>query len=96
VSTANVLRMAKNVLRERGWCQGDYVCDGKVCARGAINAAVTGDPEKETGDCIVAFSFMENLLGCADLAEWNDCWDREEPEVFDAFDKAIAAAEVSK
>ena len=47
---AGVLRAAAKIIRKHGWHQGNYVNEltGQVCLFGAINAAVTGDPNNES------------------------------------------------
>lgn len=92
------LLKAREVLRERGWCQGDYELSpgGRCCSAGAIHVAVRGD--------------AENCLGCDDehyeplaaiiadgkdamawriIVDWNDRRRRTLAQVEAAFDAAV-------
>lgn len=101
LSTADVLRAAKQVLIERGWTQGKYVDDfGCVCSFGAINVAVTGDPRQsgsyrssEEQAATEASRLVSKAVDRELLDIWNDAVGRTKDDVLAAFDKAIALAE---
>lgn len=41
---AELLEKAAEIIEIRGWCRGDLTKAGRVCAYGALNAAVFGTP----------------------------------------------------
>lgn len=88
----DVLRRAKEVLLERGWCQGAYGSDltgetGSVCLIGAVNVARGGTAyDIDTGDPVLVRLCMAGYG-----QSWNDMPGRRFAQVIDAFDKTIAA-----
>jgi hypothetical protein len=94
LSTADVLRRAKQEIEERGWTRRKYVDDdGCVCLYGAINLAVAGDPfynwSTASDDAVRK---LHAVIGWTFLDDWNDEQSSVEP-VLAAFDRAIALAE---
>jgi len=101
-TTAGILIAAKSALLRRGWYQGDYALtdgderDGPVCAYGAINVAISGDPfnyDLDTDKSHRALSLLRKAIGTGmDIPHWNDNELRQPEEILDAFDRAIALA----
>lgn len=95
MTTYEILRKAADVIRERGWHQGDYEGPGGgVCAEGAINVVCNGTPN-ESGETahkarVVLASFLNNIIN-----SWNDAPDRTVDEVIAALEEAAKRAEIS-
>lgn len=110
IETAVVLEEAANVIRRNGWTQDSYVNrdqleDGlepatcAMCARGAINFALGGDPENDY------FRGVEDAVGAVEvwlessgvlgefvsLHEWNDAGSRTAEQVIAALEGAARA-----
>jgi hypothetical protein len=103
LTVPEVLRRAEQVIAERGWCQEDFTDDtGAVCARGAINLVVAGDPEEgarheaynplavAAAEAVAAYL---NRRWPSDVSDWNDEEDRTESEVRDVLLAAAQRAE---
>lgn len=92
---ANVFEKAIDVLRTRGWFQGDYVAPdgGAVCAVGALGVALTRDADHFGGYSTRADDLLARFVDVLDLdqydssdlvaviAEWNDASGRSEEDV---------------
>jgi hypothetical protein len=80
-------------LIERGWCRGEYEKRNGVCAYGAVQQVVNGDPS----DCAVSplsRAMLKYVLEAADthaLLAWNDRQKTKKP-VIDAFKRAAELA----
>lgn len=98
-SVAEVLRRAEQVIGERGWCQGDYEIDGRVCAEGAINVAVCGSAwgaAEDEPDAEQLAHFAGRALGehvGMFVVNWNDDDGRTQAEVRAALLAAAQRAE---
>lgn len=109
-ATAAILDEAADVIRRNGWVQGGYVNrdqleDGlepancAVCARGAINLALGGDPENDyfigvsdAVDAVEAWLVISGAIGeYVSLHEWNDDDDRTAEDVIAALEGAARA-----
>lgn len=85
------LREARRTLAECGWATFRYRDDnGCVCAEGAINIAITGNPRAGGGPRQRACrqALMRVVGPVSNIAYWNDRQDSDVP-VFAAFDQAI-------
>lgn len=89
-TVVQVLKAAKWMLENVGWCQGRYskaTPDGKLtafCAAGAIEH-VNADPRKIDQ----ALDRFGKTIGENYIPAWNDENGRTLPQVLKAFDKAI-------
>ena len=99
---SDVLRRAAGVLDERGWCQNNNEnADGTVCALGAINVAITGDPDPEAWlplDKLLFENVCHVLVQAAGIKDvfitrWNDREGRTVDEVKAAMVTAAECAE---
>lgn len=91
LTVSEVLRRAEQVIAKRGWCQEDFTDDsGAVCARGAINVVVTGDPHEGVHhetlyplavDAARAVATYLNRQWPSDVSDWDDEEYRFESEV---------------
>lgn len=93
----NVYKEAAEIIRERGWNQGEYMGPGGcVCVSGAIMIAMNQPAQEPT---LKHFSLWETLgnadslivelalqLGVGCLANWNDAQDRTVDEVLEALE----------
>lgn len=99
MKASEVLRKAKGVLEDRGWCQKAFsAADGgdcPVCAWGAINVARAGAPDAWMGSASARL-FFEDAVDGEGIASWNDHRGRSRGEVIAAFDRAIALAEAEE
>ena len=78
---AQILRDARRVIEEFGWCQGQYhTPDGRVCLIGAINVADGHSPDSAFRS--MAATQALGSLGII-LPLWNDEVGRTESEVAD-------------
>lgn len=89
-NSTEVLKAAKWILENVGWCQGQYAKsddDGKYlafCASGAIDATVA--------DWLIKSEAKDRLMVAISsvfIPEWNDGKRRTRAQVLKAFDKAI-------
>jgi hypothetical protein len=72
-TTADVLRAAAWYIEEHGWCRATFTSDdGRVCAWGAINAVVNGDPENDDEDGTDAYGALGKAVGDRNIPDWND------------------------
>lgn len=94
MTPAEVLRKAADVIRARGWRQHDYGEEsGPVCAVGALNVAMGGDPWDDHGP-YTAEERLRQFLGWGDsVSRWNDARGRTVEEVIAALEKAASLAE---
>lgn len=105
LTVPDVLRRAEQVIAERGWCQEDFTDDtGAVCARGAINLVVAGDPEEGENHeaynplavaATKAVAAYLNRQWPSDVSDWNDEEGRTESEVRAALLAAAQQAEAA-
>ena len=74
----------KNTLADRG---------GRVCALGAINGAIYGNPHSMEGglDFSRTLVALESAVGVQDIPAWNNHPKRTKQQVLAGFDKAIKA-----
>lgn len=110
LKTSELLRKAAGEIRRRGWWQGFYreldavtdrpvgsSEDCKVCAWGALNVALGGEPQwpgdgDEFTQSRVALRYLRGATGM-DAAAFNDTPGRTVEEVLEAFEVAAVAAE---
>lgn len=96
-----VLRGAQNALMEKGWCK--YALqedDGRVCALGALNVAITGDAEsivqsiqsESYGDAYKFLLTEAERRGVRDVADYNNTIAVSFNDIMDFFDEAILLA----
>ncbi len=96
---AAILRAALKNLKANGWYKGEYRQPGgrAVCALGAINAAMTGNPEDEVIDTTYnnTVRYLKNAGGIilTGIPSWNDDSQRKSQDVITVFRKAITLAE---
>lgn len=103
MNASKQLQLAKAVLIERGWCQGDYVnpVTGEVCIVGAFNIVQDGDPrciDEDDSEPVPSdgFYWLEKLAirhWSFDVGHWNDARGRTPEQVLAFYDAAIALAE---
>lgn len=89
-----VIEKAAALIEERGWCQGDFEIDGKLCVLGGVHEILFGDPhmrfslvshpKKETRELV--YDEICNRLGIdrtirCGVSEWNDAAGRTKEEV---------------
>lgn len=82
---AKTLEKARNILIEKGWCQGHYQHDSAYCALGAIWLVGKGDQLE-----IEAIRALKSAVG-RDVVAWNDSRNRTKRQVLGAFTRAINA-----
>jgi hypothetical protein len=87
-TTRDVLLHAALLIEERGWNQGSYQQDGRLCLLGAINLAQTGRHDK--------WNDMEATLAVRGVlptscGDWNDAPGRTAAEVIAALRAAADA-----
>lgn len=102
--TSEVLDLAADKIRERGWTQGlggwpGWGPDDALCLEGGIMAALGYDeetPERLYRGC-PAFGAVRDYLGLGDdfLFPWNDASGRTQQEVIEVL-RAAAAVERAK
>lgn len=68
------LRDAAELIRTRGWCQGEFEIDGTLCALGALHVATTGTVNQTNNVGIAAaHRLAEHLdIHASNIAVWND------------------------
>lgn len=91
-----VLLDAADKIERDGWCQGQRIIDGRVCAHGAIEASITGDARGRHPLHDAASVHLYHYLGrqnpggsmciltssgCAGVGGWNDAPGRTAAEV---------------
>lgn len=100
MKSSEVLRKAQGELKRRGWHQGRLGSDKErrkdcpVCAWGALNAAVTGDPwdyGDDAGGNGGTWDIAEAVSTALD--DWNDFVAQSVEEVLDRFEEAAVLAE---
>lgn len=100
--TAADLRAAADVIRERGWTQGDYVDTetGACCMVGAVDLATgyTDDGEQITGDADVRRRRDEAYFALSPHARpgptvWNDAFGRTKDEVIEKLEQVATELE---
>jgi hypothetical protein len=89
VKTSEVLRKAGDVLRERGWCQGNLEEKGRVCLLGATGIAAHGYPSAP--DSNEVHDALRLVIDRWPI-EWNDARGRTQAEVESALDAAYVLA----
>ena len=96
MTTAEILRGAKEKIEKHGWIQNSYGSDEiGFCSSGAIQSFV-GLPRNQCARlCHPAMIAVRNAVGEYCIPEWNDRPGRTKEEVLAAFDKAIALAEAA-
>lgn len=102
---SELLRKGAEEIKRRGWMRDWFGDDAnkpdtcRVCAIGALRAAVTGDPfDPPTGDPLFreARQFLIQAVGEPSVVNWNDDPGRTEADVLGLFSKAIALAEFTE
>jgi hypothetical protein len=102
MTAAATLRAAAQLIRERGWGQGDYVnASGCFCSVGAIRAACgiqdfagqSKTAPSSTKPVREALGWLSRSVGRVLMAGWNDAPDRTVDDVLAAFDRAATLAE---
>ena len=102
---AEILREAKRLIEEKGWCQGADAIDRRgrpvlarsgdaasFCIAGALFAASFAEHGEEQAIKLFRHCIPETLS----LAQWNDEPLRTPEQVLAAFDRAIALAEADR
>ena len=98
MSYADVFGRSREIILERGWGQGDFVDHdtGAVCAVGAINVALYGNPHGHPshipGVRMFANGFVWSRYNLPNLADWNDACGRVKIQVLDLFSAMEAFA----
>jgi hypothetical protein len=94
--TRDVVRKAKELLLNQGWCRGpmgmpyDPNHDGRLCIAGAIHAA--SDCDDSCSDN--SYTLAAEVFGFANEGAvwlWNDAQGRTQADVIDRIDKALGA-----
>ena len=101
MTPAETLRKAADVIRERGWYQGDFekYPGGPCCASEAIYRAsgvYSGNYSDQRQLLSKAFDFLSEAAGLSPselIAPWNDAPERTADEVIAALLKAADLAE---
>lgn len=91
--SAETLREAAAIVRERGWTQGAYVDDdGRVCIEGAICEALGGPRPAVVpfAPFVDADEELRAVIGYVSPVEWNDAPERTADEVIAALEAAAA------
>ncbi len=82
-----VLERARQLLIDKGWCQGKYKnFDGQYCSLGAINAVTKSNKLQEE-----ARKILKGVLPIQ-ISNWNDAPGRTKQQVLGAFKRAITLA----
>lgn len=79
-----VLKRAGDLIRARGWCQGDFqAANGALCALGAIRRASGGDARTEAEAVDVLLERIASVVGhnAFSVPGWNDQIDRTRDDV---------------
>lgn len=97
-TTRDILVKARSLIAS-GWTRGRLACDARSrcvtydsdearswCALGALS--------RSAADGATVGKFRAQISG-GDIATWNDAPERTQEQVLDAFDRAIAACEVT-
>lgn len=96
--SAETLRKAAAIVRERGLAKGSYVRpDGRVCAEGALCMALGGSgrpsglyPNSKYREFVLAADVLKAHIGNVPVTVWNDADERTEEDVAAAFEAAAA------
>jgi len=95
------LLKAAEYIEDHGHCQFELQDqEGRVCARGALLAVLTGDPNRHTDSDpaymlrVEAERMVESTVGAQYIITWNNQEGRTEGEVVRAFRKAAQLTEV--
>ena len=75
-ATAKTILMAASLIEERGWCQGEYSRNGRLCMLGAIRVAEGSDD-----DASGAVARLRASMNVKFPHEWNDDPKRTKEEV---------------
>ena len=84
VTTREVYLRAADLIEERGWCQGKFGTDDRLCILGAIFAA-----EREWHRSI-GLDALRMVIGRDVIVPWNDQEGRTQEEVVSALREAAA------
>lgn len=94
MSAAEILREAKQLLVDRGWCQGNLQdCHGRRCMLGALRAAGFAMPWYRVAEDMLIRAIGDTGAHWSPVAVWNDAKGRTLDEVLNKFDQAIDIAE---
>jgi hypothetical protein len=95
VTPGDVLRKARQLIVERGWCQGQPEdVDGRLCAIGAINLAAGMRPREGSPAAWDARWFLQCVIGTENgVTPWNDHPHRRAGDVLKAIETAAALAD---
>lgn len=88
MKASEVIREAKNLLFERGWCQGDLMGPDGLCTRGALGVAATGSAYASNFASVEAEFFIKTVVYPVTVPGWNDAPGSTFGEVIDALDRA--------
>lgn len=81
---AKALLKGAALIEERGWCQGDYQSEGRLCVLGAIKVAVGKEPDGDEDTDPIVFRAKKAMcasVGIGLIHEWNDDPARTKEEV---------------
>jgi hypothetical protein len=99
---SEIIRESKNVMFERGWCQGSFErLDGSVCVRGALRLSATQGARIvwtdgwQVGEAEAA-AHVSTAVGGGYIPTWNDTKGRTFSEVIDALDLAEKLAMIAE
>jgi hypothetical protein len=98
MKASELLREARNVLFERGWCQNALEDEGRVCAVGAVNVADHGCAQwdfENYGASISARAALNAAAG-TEIVAFNNTPERTFDEIVDVFDKAEKIALIAE
>lgn len=94
------LRRTAQVLRERGWCQGEFASEyGECCVIGALRVAfgslptqlcMSGEDYYEARSALIA-AVVDGEIDC--VADWNDTPGRTKDEVISALESTATRLE---
>jgi hypothetical protein len=79
-----ILKRAGDIVRDRGWHQGDWTSQqGAVCALAAVRLACGGRPEREAEAVAVLLTRIRHEFGdgASSVPGWNDRRDRTRADV---------------
>lgn len=94
---AQILRDAAELIRTRGWCQGEYEIDGCLCIFGAVHVALGREPDGigfTTADRQIADA-LRSATGVVIVPDWNDAPGRTAEQVIAAIERAAASIEAA-
>lgn len=95
MNTSEVLKQARQVIVDKGWCQGfAEESDGRVCMIGALDKIARME-ETIYEKARLALLFAIPRVQAADsVSGWNDVKGRTKEEVLAVFDRAIQLQQV--